>query len=235
MSQTDDTTFRCIRMGGGFKRLIPVGSPLERETVHRIALSRFGRGMRLNLSSCRWLAVATVCLGGGLCLPLAGQQSEIARRRVPAFQDWSTRHVVYPRWGASAPMRAASRDARARLLWSEMPVSVSESLFDRSAPIGGHTGSLFIPWRRPSLEQGTMRFENRDPNIGLFHINSFPASATLAASTQEGSGTSGMVVDNISSSAQASSVYFGALSTTATCGIGGTGGCAVKLTQAGLE
>lgn len=77
--------------------------------------------------------------------------------------------------------------------------------------------------------------ENRDPNIGLFNINSFPASATLAASIQEGSGASGMVIDNNSSSAQAASVYFGALSTTATCGAGGTGGCAVKLTQAAFQ
>jgi hypothetical protein len=77
--------------------------------------------------------------------------------------------------------------------------------------------------------------QNRNPNIGLFNINSFPASATLAASTQEGSGTSGMVIDNNSSSAQASSVYFGALNTTGTCGAGGTGGCAVKLTQASLQ
>ena len=77
--------------------------------------------------------------------------------------------------------------------------------------------------------------QNRNPNIGVFNINSFPASATLAASTQEGSGTSGGIVDNNSSSAQASSIYFGALDTTASCGAGGTGGCAVKLTQAGLQ
>jgi len=77
--------------------------------------------------------------------------------------------------------------------------------------------------------------QNRNPNIGLFNINSFPASATLAASTQEGSGASGMVIDNNSSSAQASSIYFGALSTTAACGAGGTGGCAVKLTQAAFQ
>jgi hypothetical protein len=77
--------------------------------------------------------------------------------------------------------------------------------------------------------------QNRNPNIGLFNINSFPASATLAASTQEGSGSSGMVIDNDSSSAQASSIYFGALDTTGTCGAGGTGGCAVKLTQAALQ
>ncbi|MGC2332397.1 MAG: hypothetical protein WA581_13160 [Candidatus Acidiferrales bacterium] len=77
--------------------------------------------------------------------------------------------------------------------------------------------------------------QNRNPNIGLFNINSFPASATLAASTQEGSGASGMVVDNDSSSGQASSIYFGVLDTTAACGAGGTGGCAVKLTQATFQ
>jgi hypothetical protein len=77
--------------------------------------------------------------------------------------------------------------------------------------------------------------QNRNPNIGLFNINSFPAAATLAASTQEGNGASGMVVDNNSASNQASSIYFGALDATAGCGGGGTGGCAVKLTQAGLQ
>jgi hypothetical protein len=77
--------------------------------------------------------------------------------------------------------------------------------------------------------------QNRNPNLGVFNINSFPASATLAASTQEGSGASGMVIDNNSSSGQASSVYFGALNTTASCGAGGTGGCAVKLTQAAFQ
>ncbi len=76
---------------------------------------------------------------------------------------------------------------------------------------------------------------NRSPNIGLFSINSFPTSQTPVPGVQEGSGTTGMVVDNDSASAQASSVYFGALSTTAACAAGGTGGCAVKLTQAGLN
>jgi hypothetical protein len=76
---------------------------------------------------------------------------------------------------------------------------------------------------------------DRSPNVGLFNINSFPTSETPVPGVQEGSGTSGMVVDNNSSSAQASSVYFGELSTTSACGAGGTGGCAVKLTQAALQ
>ncbi len=53
----------------------------------------------------------------------------------------------------------------------------------------------------------------------------------------EPGGTSAIVVDNVSSSGQASSVYFGTLSATA-CGTTGGGNvstCAVKRTQAGLQ
>jgi hypothetical protein len=50
----------------------------------------------------------------------------------------------------------------------------------------------------------------------------------------EAGGTSGIVIDNVSSLAQASSIYFSTLATT-TCGDGNSGGCAVKLTQAGLN
>jgi hypothetical protein len=77
--------------------------------------------------------------------------------------------------------------------------------------------------------------QNRNPNIGLFSINTFPTSQTPVPGVQEGSGATGMIVDNNSSGAQAASVYFGALSTTAACGKGGTGGCAIKLTQSGLQ
>ncbi|MGA7795973.1 MAG: hypothetical protein WCA19_23320 [Candidatus Acidiferrales bacterium] len=60
--------------------------------------------------------------------------------------------------------------------------------------------------------------------INLFP-NSFPPSGISGATTTETGGTSGMVVDNTSGSAQASSIYFGNLSTNA----------AVKLTQSGLN
>ena len=58
----------------------------------------------------------------------------------------------------------------------------------------------------------------------------------------EGVGASGMVVDNQASTAtfpQAASIYFNALQQNAACNNntngGGTGGCAVKLTQAALQ
>lgn len=70
----------------------------------------------------------------------------------------------------------------------------------------------------------------------------FPAGFTVLPGAATGFGTSGAVVDNDSASAQAASFYFNALGENAACTgntgvntIPGTGGCAVKLTQAGLN
>jgi hypothetical protein len=65
--------------------------------------------------------------------------------------------------------------------------------------------------------------ENLVPNIGSLNINTFPTG--LSSNVLEGSGSSGMVIDNSSASAQASSIYFGAQGTNN----------AVKLTQAMLQ
>jgi hypothetical protein len=67
--------------------------------------------------------------------------------------------------------------------------------------------------------------------------NGFPSAATSAQ--PEYFGTSGIVVDNVSPQPQASSIYFsteGNAPSFEKCGDGSTGGgCAVKLTQAGLN
>jgi len=67
--------------------------------------------------------------------------------------------------------------------------------------------------------------------------NGFPAGAGVVVS--EGLGTSGLIVDNDSASAQAASIYLNALQENAACNnvsvSTASGGCAVKLTQAGLE
>ncbi|HUE42136.1 MAG TPA: hypothetical protein VMP12_01180 [Candidatus Sulfotelmatobacter sp.] len=60
-------------------------------------------------------------------------------------------------------------------------------------------------------------------NLGNFNINSFPS--TTPPGIGEGNGPSGMIVDNASTSAQASSIYFGVQGSNT----------AVKLTQAGLN
>jgi hypothetical protein len=77
-------------------------------------------------------------------------------------------------------------------------------------------------------------------NLVENNISTFPSafppvdgSNAAGATTEEGGGTSGIVVDNDSGLAQASSIYFGVLSTG---GVGSNpnGNSAVKLTQTGL-
>ncbi|HTU35558.1 MAG TPA: hypothetical protein VMF66_17270 [Candidatus Acidoferrum sp.] len=74
-------------------------------------------------------------------------------------------------------------------------------------------------------------------NVESYTLNKNPN--TTGGITQEGMGVTGMVIDNDSSAAQASSFYFGALGENATCNnttvTTDTGGCAVKLTQATLQ
>jgi len=74
-------------------------------------------------------------------------------------------------------------------------------------------------------------------NGGCIMSFDITAGMPVAAShvARETTGTSGIVVDNISQAAQASSIYFSTIGN-ALCGDGiATGGCAVKLTQAGLQ
>ena len=77
-----------------------------------------------------------------------------------------------------------------------------------------------------------------NPNFVEYNINTFPtsfpptdSSNAAGATAGVGGGTSGIVVDNDSGLGQASSIYFGALST---AGPNPDGNSAVKLTQAGL-
>ena len=70
----------------------------------------------------------------------------------------------------------------------------------------------------------------------------FPGSNFAGGPVTEGFGTSGIIIDNESTSNQASSIYFNALAENAACTgntggntTPGTGGCAVKLTQSALQ
>jgi hypothetical protein len=85
-----------------------------------------------------------------------------------------------------------------------------------------------------ALQSGVTNFASSNITAG------FPAG--FSALVTEGVGTSGMVVDNGANTAtfpQAASLYFNALQENAACNNttngGGTGGCAVKLTQAALK
>jgi hypothetical protein len=74
----------------------------------------------------------------------------------------------------------------------------------------------------------------RNYNITTITNTGFPGGYTYTGNVAEPGGTSGIIVDNESTEAQASSIYFSTLGPNV-CGITGNGRCAVKLTQSGLE
>jgi hypothetical protein len=72
------------------------------------------------------------------------------------------------------------------------------------------------------------------PSTGLIASYDISSSTTpsLIAQVNETGGSSSIIVDNVSTFAQASSVYFSTLATSSNCG---NNYCAVKLTQATLQ
>ena len=68
--------------------------------------------------------------------------------------------------------------------------------------------------------------------VSAYTITGNPPSAPASATEQGGS--TGIIVDNVSTKSQASSIYFSTLGNQA-CAVGGTGHCAVKLTQSTLQ
>ncbi len=60
-----------------------------------------------------FLAVIAAALG----VPIPARKAEALSQRVPTFHDWSTRHLVYARFGPMAAMQAVSQDPRAYFAW----------------------------------------------------------------------------------------------------------------------
>ena len=94
--------------------------------------------------------------------------------------------------------------------------------------LNGSTDQLFVS----GLSSNNPNFVEYNIASGSPLVNTFPTtfppvdgSNAVGASTAEGSGSSGIIVDNDSGSAQASSIYIGVL----------VSNTAVKLTQSGLN
>jgi hypothetical protein len=104
-------------------------------------------------------------------------------------------------------------------------------------PIAGSTPSEFSPVTEilnlPADFIVVSALESAFPNMAVYNVNDFtglfpnifPPTGTQGATFAEGNGTTGIVVDNVSASPQASSIYFGVPSSNT----------AVKLTQSGLN
>jgi hypothetical protein len=79
-----------------------------------------------------------ISLAAALSLPLSGREPQTVAHRVPAFRDWSTRHMVYPAFGTLERLRAVQSDPRAQFAWREF-----DQRHGRSLPILGRRNSIF--------------------------------------------------------------------------------------------
>ena len=108
-------------------------------------------------------------------------------------------------------------------------IQITSSLDAEFSPLthllNGSTDQLFVSALLAATNPPNTIVYNLTAFTGLFP-NVFPAPPGAAGATAtEGSGTTGIVVDNVSGQVQASSIYFGAL----------VANTAVKLTQSGLN
>lgn len=94
--------------------------------------------MRSPLLSHKSFIFFEMCLAVALSLPLSGREVKIIAHRVPTFQDWSTRHVIYPEFGTLGVLRAVQSDPRARFAWREF-----DQRHGRSLPIFKQRDSIF--------------------------------------------------------------------------------------------
>jgi hypothetical protein len=89
-----------------------------------------------------------------LPLLVGGQRSSTpalqpqAHERQPQFQDWSTRHTLYSRYGTMAVLEAANRDPRALFRWRESERrELAQRAPDRFGSRFDSGRSLRAPWR----------------------------------------------------------------------------------------
>lgn len=103
------------------------------------------------------------------------------------------------------------------------------------SPLTGFTNAPTPPlptidWLFVGLSGGSLSNYDITSTTGSGFPGGFAYTATFSIS----GGSSGIIPDNESTAVQASSIYFTGLATQ-TCGAGGNGYCAIKLTQAGLD
>jgi hypothetical protein len=172
-------------------------------------------------------ALAGPCTGGTLCVANVGNAG-VHNAHAPAFNDSYFSSAISPSWllymggftgATNQTLTLYGIGFGAGYVMSNgTPSTISLSTVNPGeyAPMtefnNGATDWLFV---------GIL--ESTSPNVGSLTINSFPGA--LTHSRIEGSGPSGMTIDNSSGSKQASSIYFGTQAANT----------AVKLTQAGLQ
>jgi hypothetical protein len=161
----------------------------------------------------------------------------------PTFSNWAILSCGYdPTTGSTTLLYDVGFTSSARALNTGTPPASNRFLLasdvETCSPLTGFTNVVsgppfpsIIDWLFLSLSGGSL--SNYDLN-GTTGSAGFAGGFAATANFSVSGGSSGIIPDNESTAAQASSIYLSGLGTQ-TCGITGTGYCAVKLTQAGLN
>jgi hypothetical protein len=157
------------------------------------------------------------------------------------YTSWAIFSCGYNSLGTQTVLYDVSFSSTARTLSAGTPPASNQFLLasdvEACSPLTGFTNLNFSPpfspptdWLFLGLSGGSVGNYNLNGTSGAGFAGGFAAVDTYTVS----GGPSGIIPDNDSAESQASSIYFSSLGSQA-CGIGGTGYCAIKLTQAGLN
>jgi hypothetical protein len=172
---------------------------------------------------------------------------------IPTFNDAYLSSVTSADWGVFSCGYDSSGTLTylyivgfnsSRVMNSGTPPSANQfqlaSSVEACSPLTGFVNAVGPPfppndWLFVGLSTGSVNNYEVSVSAGVTGSGGFPVtfSNTATPYTVTG-GPSGMIPDNESTDTQASSIYFSGLGAEA-CVTGGTGYCAVKLTQAGLN
>jgi hypothetical protein len=154
--------------------------------------------------------------------------------------SWALLECGYNTLGTATVLYAVSFTSARALTAGTPPASNQFTLatdVEACSPLTGFTNlgagppfSFPTDWLFMGLSGGTISNYNINNTTGSGFGGGFAATATYPVT----GGPSGIIVDNESTDPQASSMYFSGLGSQS-CGTGGTGYCAVKLTQSGLD
>jgi hypothetical protein len=220
-----------IAVGNGSANGGVVDSPIV-DGLNRFIYAVSGTGAAPNTTHAVLVQATTSlsgpCAGGTLCVATVGNPG-VHPAHAPAFNDSYFTSATSANWrilqggftgGTSGTLTLyGATFSAARAMTTGTPASTFTL---------GTTPGEYAPLTE--FKNGAINwlfvgvFVVTPANLGLLNINNFPP-AGFTQTVLEGSGPSGMIVDNASASAQASSIYFGVAGPNQ----------AVKLTQAGLQ
>ncbi len=189
--------------------------------VYAVSGSSAGSAVIVQLKTADMSAPLTATVGAGGLFNLHAPSFNDAYYSSLTSTDWLLYEFALTTDGTEVALYGVSFDASHNMT-PGTPAEVNTLAFTTLAPFELSPSTEFLNGEDRLFDSAIGLTAN---NFVSLNIDTFPAGPESFLTENNPGGTSGIVVDNVSGSAQASSVYFSVLS----------GNKAVKLTQSGLQ